>query len=461
MIQQGIVRTPIIPVEQQFYGTKDEFDHQSIAFFLAAGFFPSDATYFKDLKVLRPGSTYSFKEDGTIDNISTDFSWHYTPRSITLTEATNRFAELFEKLVKEKTAGKNLILPLSGGLDSRSLATALLQINKKASCYSYSFEKGFNENKFGKLIAEKAEFPFRSLTIPNGYLWEKRSEIAHLNGCYSEFTHARQMAVIDEVSKFGDTFLLGHWGDVLFDGSGIGQNISDDELISITKKKIIKEGGKELAEMYWQHWGLNGTFAEFLDKKVEEMYLPVKIQHAGAKLRAFKSMYWAPRWTSVNLGIFSSSSHIYLPYYEDEICKFICTIPEELLSDRQIQIEYIKSRRPDLANIPWQGYEPCNLNNYKNFHKPRYYPFRLIRKLKDNLRKDQVIKRNWEIQFVGKDNRSTLLSILEENSDKELLPKPIIEKITTGFYGSNSKYYSHPLSMLVTLASFNEMNTES
>ena len=35
------------------------------------------------------------------------------------------FTEIFENIININTNGKNLILPLSGGLDSRTLATAL------------------------------------------------------------------------------------------------------------------------------------------------------------------------------------------------------------------------------------------------------------------------------------------------------------------------------------------------
>ena len=67
------------------------------------------------------------------------------------------------------------------------------------------------------------------------------SELASINQCYSEFTHPRQMAVIEEIAQLGNNFSLGHWGDVLFDSDGYPENLSDKELLKILKKESIEK----------------------------------------------------------------------------------------------------------------------------------------------------------------------------------------------------------------------------
>lgn len=457
MTNERIINTPVIPVKQQFYGVEDSWDYPAIAFFLAVGFFPSDATYFKGLKVMKPASGYRVNDHGGAEFVSTNFKWHYSPKETTLKGAADNFASLFEGIIDKGTHDKQLILPLSGGLDSRSLAAALLATGKTAHSYSYRFAQSFDETRFGREIAHLSGFPFDELIIPEGYLWDKRLALGRLNGCYSEFTHARQMAVIDEISNFGRIFLLGHWGDVLFDGSGLPEKLSMDELVRVTRKKIVKEGGLDMAEKFWFHHKLDGTFSQYLDQSIEEMYRSIPIDHAGARLRAFKSMYWAPRWTSVNIGIFASANEICLPYYNDEMCRFICEIPENHLEGRQIQIEYIKQRAPELAKIHWQGYAPCNLYNYRDFHRMKYLPYRLKRKISHMLRSKKVVTRNWEIQFAGKRNHAQLASVLAHNRNDELLPAHLTNEIVNGFYHHNSRQYSHQLSMLLTLATMLEL----
>jgi len=125
-------------------------------------------------------------------------------------------------------------------------------------------------------------------------------------------------------------------------------------------------------------------------------------QNANAQLRAFKSLFWAPRWTSVNLAIFEEAQPMALPYYDNRMCEFICTVPEKYLSGRQIQIEYIKMRMPALAKITWQEQKPFNLFTY-HFNKfPYNFPYRSLDKMKRILAPKKHIQRNWELQFLGK-----------------------------------------------------------
>ena len=104
---------------------------------------------------------------------------------------------------------------------------------------------------------------------------------------------------------------------------------------------------------------------------------------------------------------------MFIPYYHDEMCNFICTIPEEYLTGRKIQIEYIKRKAPELARIPWQAYD-LDLYNYQHFNT-RYLPrkvYRYARRMvRENIfKKSQVIQRNWELQFLGKQNEKHLQS---------------------------------------------------
>ncbi|MBK7870832.1 MAG: hypothetical protein IPJ74_09160 [Saprospiraceae bacterium] len=120
----------------------------------------------------------------------------------------------------------------------------------------------------------------------------------------------------------------------------------------------------ELGSALWQAWGLEGVFGDYLHGRIETLLCGIDIDNANARIRAFKSLYWAPRWTSTNLQVFAAARPMALHYYHDEMCQFICTVPEKHLAGRQIQIEYLKMKAPELARIPWQDHRPFNLYNY-------------------------------------------------------------------------------------------------
>ena len=464
------MQSSVIPSKPRFYNSQtNEFcnyafdlpmdlDLKSICFFAATGFFLGDSTYFKDLKVAKPATFYEM--DGEkINRQTTSWQWHYSPRDISLKQTVEEFAHLFDKITKRETSGKKVILPLSGGLDSRSQATVLGKTNA-VTAYSYQFEDGINENKYGRAIATTQNFRYQGLTIPRSYLWEKIEKLAKLNYCLSDFTHQRQIAVEDKYEAMGNLFFLGHWGDVLFDDMGVVEGLNEEEVLQVLLKKILKKGGLELGEALWQAWGLAGDFSAELSEKLAELMSFINIDNTNAKIRAFKSLYWAPRWTSTNLCVFQNYHEVFLPYYDDEMCQFICTVPEKYLAARQVQIEYIKMISPELARITWQSYDPCNLYNYKNYYSVRYLPIRGWRNVKRNINhkllgRSRLITRNWEIQFYGKQNEQQLQKYLFTiDPFTSLIPEELTRSFYRKFLTEDDVFYSHPLSMLLTLSLF-------
>ncbi len=467
--------TDIIPSKAAFYcqednkfvdfdfNYSDDLDLEAICIFTAIGFFLGNTTYFKTLKVANPATDYNKKQQ-PFDEIKPNWHWHYSPKAIGLKQAVEEFGHLFERIADDQTNGRKIILPLSGGLDSRSQA-AVLKNKPNVSAYTYQFENGIKENKYGAGIAKAVGFEYTPMTIPNGYLWEKVEDLGKLNHCLSDFTHQRQMAVASAYANMGDLFFLGHWGDVLFDDMGVPDQMTDELLVDSILKKLVKKGGLAIAEGLWQAWGLPGNFKTTLKERIANLLNEIKIDNANAKIRAFKSMYWAPRWTSTNLCVFQNAHDVALPYYHDDMCKFICTLPEDQLAARQIQIEYIKLKAPELAQLPWQSFDPCNLYNYKDYYKAKYLPLRAIRKIKRVLAEKvvgaaQVTTRNWEIQFLGENNERQLESYLFNNSHlNSWIPANLVQSIYEKFKNEDAVFFSHAVSMFLTLSVFAKLRS--
>lgn len=457
------LKTDIIPKSQTFAKVKGEhvLNYEAICVFTAIGFFLDEDTYYKDEVCLRPGTINTIDESGYLVKSEPWFNWYYSPRAISFEDALNEFSELFESIIDQQVGDKKVILPLSGGLDSRTQAVALNHLGKNVEAYSYSFENGYNEAKISKQIADACKFKFEAFKITKGYLWESIEELSKINGCYAEFTHARQMAVIDSLKSKGDVFSLGHWGDVLFD-STTNKQLSVEDEVNLILKKIIKPGGLQLAKALWESWSLEGDFELYLRDRVKSLLSHINIENSSAKIRAFKSMYWAPRWTTANLSVFESVYPITLPYYDNEMCKFICTIPEDYLADRKLQITYIKKRNKKLSKIVWQEQKPFNLNNF-NFNKSPYnLPYRISSKLYRTLKSivgKNYVQRNWELQFLGEENAKNLEEYICNEDFYELVSKQIVENSYDSFKEVDNVKFSHPLSMLLTLSLWQKNNS--
>src|SRR5690606_19906774 len=234
------IKTPIIPTHQQFVklNVPRDLDKKAICLFAATGFFLGSDTYWKDLKVLPLGTINTIDDKGFWIESTPWFQWHYSPRNISFETALEEFTTLFEQIISEQHKDSKVILPLSGGLDSRTQAVALAKLKKPVTAYSYSFKGGFSESGIGRKIAKECGFDFKEFTIEPGYLWTKLEELASINHCYSDFTNPRQMAIIEELKNMEGVFSLGHWGDVLFD-RGAPEGTTENQLLEIILKKIV------------------------------------------------------------------------------------------------------------------------------------------------------------------------------------------------------------------------------
>lgn len=457
------ITTPIIPTKQTFakVNAPRELDLEAICVFAAIGFFLDTDTYWRDSKVLAAASNHTMDDKGLLQQSTTYFNWHYTPRNVSFGQALEEFSELFESIIKEQVGHKKVILPLSGGLDSRTQAVALKRIGAEVHSYSYEFKGGYKETSIAKEIAQTCDFTFKAYTIEKGYLWSVIDQLAALNQCYSDFTSPRQMAIQHQFQDMGDVFSLGHWGDVLFDDMKVADDLAFEDQVTVLLKKLLKKGGLQLAQQLWQAWELDGEFEIYFEARISSLLQKVNIpQNANAQIRAFKSLYWAPRWTSVNLSVFESVHPVTLPYYDQRMCEFICMVPEAFLKNRQLQIAYIKTKASELAKIMWQDQRPFNLNNYHYNKAPYNLPSKLVNKLKrigNVVIGNPYVQRNWELQFLGSDNQKHLEQALLHNGLQKLIPEPLLKTYLNGFKTQDVMAYAHAINMLLVLSKFNEL----
>ncbi|MBL7849462.1 MAG: hypothetical protein JNN04_01080 [Cyclobacteriaceae bacterium] len=451
-------KLPIVPPVVSYYTLPGEvkLDYPAICCFSALGFFLNEDTYYTNRKAFRPATEYRFDASGKVVSKGRYFHWNYLPREITFDQALNEFSDLLEGIVERDTANKKIVLPISGGLDSRTLAAAVAH-RSDVFCYSYQFEDGISESLFGSAVATALSFPHQGFTLSRGYLWSVIDQLAQLNGCYAEFLNPRQMAVYGQLAHKGDIYLLGHGGDLFFDGMGVLDNLTEREQLEYLIKKLIKPAGWQLGESLWKAWGIVGDFKEYLTARILELLRGIEINNANARLRAFKTEYYVARWTAVNLELFQQQLPVSVPFFQDEICRWICTTPEAHLSGRKLEIEYIKRKSSSLAKIPWQKVYPCNLYNYSEFNSLGIRIARAWLKGKRQFRSHVLGKRadanNWELQFVGEANVNNLRRYLVDQWNSEFIPKEISVEYFSKFQ-RQGKDYVHAVTMLLTLSCF-------
>ncbi|WP_242155159.1 asparagine synthase C-terminal domain-containing protein [Aestuariivivens sediminis] len=433
---------------------------EAICTYVATGFFMDDDTFWKDRVCLLPAHTHEVDALGHLISSTSNFNWYHEPERRPFEVVLEEYMALLTQIVKEQVGNDQVILPLSGGLDSRSLAAVLQLLDNPVQAFSYEFEGGYPETKIARRIAQGCGFQFDAFRIGKGYLWDCIADLAQINGCYSEFTHPRQMAVLPQLKLMQGVFCLGHWGDVLFD-RGVPEGTMDRDLVPLFIKKMVKPGGMVLAEKLWEVWELEGRFKDYLVGRIETALAKIAIKNTSAKARAFKTSQWAHRWTTTNLSVFAAAHPIRLPYYDDRMIDFICRVPEAYLADRRLQIAHLQQDKA-LAKITWQAQRPFNLSNFQYNKMPYNLPYRALNKSKRLLMGwfgQPYVQRNFELQFLGADNDVKLRQYLFDPSFYEFIPKSIIDAIYAKFTKDDYVEFSHPISMLLTLSVFNKRLT--
>ena len=166
-----MIYSPIIPIKQFYYKPKSmelvpwEFestynlDLKSISSFISLGFMLDDDTYFTEMKTCKPATEYQTNEKNKIISEQKKWNWHYDPIERSFNNILEEFSLLFNRLVIDRTKEKNVLLPISGGLDSRTLFIPIKNRSDLTLC-SYEFEGGFAESQTGRKLSEQYYIPF-------------------------------------------------------------------------------------------------------------------------------------------------------------------------------------------------------------------------------------------------------------------------------------------------------------
>jgi hypothetical protein len=79
----------------------------------------------------------------------------------------------------------------------------------------------------------------------------------------------------------------------------------------------------------------------------------------------------------------------------------------------------------------------------------------VLHKIKRLVNTQPYIQRNWELQFLGESNDQALKNwLFETPSFDTLVEKEVRERFYNLFKKEDAVFYSHPASMLLTLALF-------
>lgn len=438
-----------------------DLEWSSIAGFFKFGFFLGDSTYWKGVRLLKPSTHLIIDYNGSL--VSEDRYWrfYYQPdQELTYDEALEQFHSVFGKVLKDQVSGKDVALPLSGGLDSRSTFVELgvpgLGGAKSLFPFSYGYSVDSIETRIAARLASKRKLPIKTWTI-QPYLFDQMHQIVVSTECFHDITQCRQSYVVDHLATYATHVLAAHWGDVWLDDMGFQEQTDNPGLDQLSDKlfNIYSKKGSEMFHLLFRDVFPLG-WEDYSRDIIRESLHDLDITDYDFKIKAWKTLQWSHRWTLSSLRSYQVALFPILPFYDNRLTDFFCRLPVKYVKDRILQVDYLKQYAPDLAGVIWQGYD-ANLYQYKYFNT-WLLPLRALKKLYRSFSQKSMIQSNWQVQYLDHKGKIGLNHWLLEKGLKihNYLPIDSLPILLQDFYASPSGIKAYALSMLLTFSAWLE-----
>lgn len=425
-------------------------DWEGITGFMAMGFFPGNTTWLEGIAILEPASHYTFSEDLDLVSHKKYWNWSYNPVDVHEDKLLEKFDSLLQEIMCAATVNKKVAVPISGGLDSRTLAGIVAKQTKQPKSvwgYSYGYNAKSVETKIAKKIAIAEGIAFDEYVVPQ-YLFEKYATIADAVELFQYIDGTRQACMLSELEQKADLVVGGHWGDVWMDDMGMAA-MDESEFF---KKKIRKRGSDWLLENICKpHYNKYESFLKNYFDNWNNQYSHIKDK--DFRMKIFKTDQWSFRWTVPSLRMYQAAVMPVLPFYDKRIVDFFSTVPTSIVQQRLFQIAYIKKYHPELAKIKWQEYD-ASLYNYKRFNN-RNILYRIVKKIQRSIDAKKNITRNWELFYLNDEGRKNLEKILLDNpAFAKVVDIERVKEQLQDFYDYPTAANGYRISMLHTFAVF-------
>lgn len=361
--------------------------------FLAAGFVLSDCTVYKGIKFVQAGTLVVINHStGDVKPVRYFNHEHDNYRtgdmeslSLELEKITDR---VFKRMVDELN-GRQVVLLLSGGYDSRLVATMLHKFHyKNVVCFSFKTKKG-KEEQVAKQIADDLGYPWTLIDAVQiydkitptkeyeAYLLEAAGGITmpYIQGCLMKPFYDNGTLDKDCV------FLTGNSGDVI-EGEDFSAAFKHDCIYS--KQDIIRVIIDKFCSLNGLKFGEHPHIKALIEKEI-----PDRAQYSYEQAQDIYETYnWKHR--QVNYVVNDIRCYdIYmdadwrLPLWDSELVDFWLTIPAEIRENRKLYYYYIRHETYDSANTEsttMSLYRKVRefLRNQARFLLRIFYPLRKI-----------------------------------------------------------------------------------
>jgi hypothetical protein len=427
--------------------------------FCAFGFYPADRTPYEDVRVLRPATHVVFDEGGVpVAERRTWDWWHDPDHGASDDELVDAFAEVWRSTLARQAGGRRVVVPVSGGLDSRTVLAGLVAPDGSSPAadvraFTYGWGGASAEIAIARRVAAARGLVATEMVV-GPYLFDRLDEVVGAVEGFQALSVSRQTGASDVLATLGDRIVGGHWGDVWFDataGRGAPSSASGD-LVEPAFRTFAKRGRGWLLDHVCRPQ-LAGRDPEDLLRELlhAELERLPDLGDPDLRLKALKTEQWSFRWTLASTRAYHLARPTLLPFYADDVVDLFLRVPSERLVGRRLQVAHLLRHHPDLARVRWQDTGRSLLG--RPWEAPLSLARRAVAKGVRTARRRPVVERNWEVQYLTGDGPARLRRLLLEGGGAlGDVAEPELASFVDRFVAAPDPASGYAVDVLATLA---------
>lgn len=338
-------------------------DEHGLADYFNYSYHLGNRTMFDHVKLLPPAAWLS------VENSKVTISTYWTPtykncRGIKeLSESVETGFQLFSQSVKRRIGkSRSILLPLSGGLDSRLILAVAHRLNSKITTATFGIPDCL-DYRIAKKVCEALYLDAPCIVIRNSdWVHAFGQKLSWLTeGNFSALGVTTQHGFMEQMGVDYDCFLNGIFGGHLTFGSPyFNQNdLSTDFSPEKRVEKIIRGLNGHRYDHFLKDYvkkRLNDMVLSFRKKSIEEEW--ERTENASDKYAFRKDALFLYNRIRRGMNSIDQNRFFYndqLPFASYELFDFYLSLSPALLLNHFLYKEIYKNKLPQLARIPWQS----------------------------------------------------------------------------------------------------------
>lgn len=334
-------------------GVPLEYDASALAVFLRLGYFVGDDTPFRRIRTVPPGAELIW-DDGELS--IRQVAAESTPRSDLSREAAlDAFIDLFRASLKRLVEPEEkMIVPLSGGRDSRHILFELLHLGYRPDTITLRDvpPRYIDETVVARRIAEAAGVSHRIVDPTPGMVSRelRRNRLTHF--CADE--HAWLMAVPDAIAGQYDAIYDGLSGGVITSGT----HLTPERLGHFRKRRFGFLADELLGSDDRLRFVLRPDALRLLSReRARERVIEELARHHGRQNPVASFIFTNRIRREVALASFSimsTAGPVKVPFVWPPLVDFMFSLPPDHFLDHTFHTEAIHRAYPQFKSIPFQ-----------------------------------------------------------------------------------------------------------